>query len=117
MPAPNREQWLNIANGFYTKYNFPLCLGAIDGKHIRTIKPNKSGSLYYNYKGYFSLILLAVTDCDGKFIVADVGSCGSNNDGDIFQRSVFGRQLISELNIPTKGTIPQTYQVAIYVCI
>ena len=107
MSVPDQEQRLNIANGFYTKYNFPLCLGAIDGKHIRIIKTNKSGSLYYNYKGYFSLILLAVIDCDGKSIVVDVGSCGSNNDGGIFQRSVFGRQLISEeLNIPTEGTIP-----------
>ena len=64
MPVPDREQWLNIANGFYNKYNFPHCLGTIDGKHIRIKTPNKSGSLYYNYKGYFSIILLAVTGCD-----------------------------------------------------
>lgn len=109
MPVPNEEKWLKIANDFYTKYNFPLCLGAIDGKHIRIKKPNKSGSLYYNYKGFFSIVLLAVTDSEGKFVVVDVGSCGSNNDAGIFQRSMFGRQLTSEtLGIPTEGMVPHT---------
>lgn len=109
MPTPDEEKWINIADDFYTRYNFPLCLGAIDGKHIRIKKPNKSGSLYYNYKGFFSIILLAVTDSEGKFVVVDVGSCGSNNDGGIFHKSVFGRQLASgTLGIPTEGTVPLT---------
>lgn len=109
MPTPDREKWIDIANDFYARYNFPLCLGAIDGKHVRIKKPNRSGSLYYNYKGFFSIILLAFTASDGKFVVIDVGSCGSNNDGGVFHKSVFGRKLASEsLDIPTEGAVPQT---------
>lgn len=42
------EDWLVIGNGFYTKANFPNCFGAIYRKHIRIIKPEHTGSLYYN---------------------------------------------------------------------
>ncbi|KAK3758847.1 hypothetical protein RRG08_022191 [Elysia crispata] len=107
MPKPNEEHWLKIASEFFTRFQFPLCLGAIDGKHIRIKKPNKSGSKYYNYKHFFSIILLAVTDASGKFVVVDVGSCGGNSDGGVFSRSSLGKKLMSDkLSIPQRGYIP-----------
>lgn len=109
MPKPDKEMWMNIANDFYTKFNFPLCLGAIDGKHIRIKKPNKSGSKFYNYKGYFSIVLLAVTDASGRFVIIDAGSCGGNSDGGVFTRSKFGRRLLSgKLDLPADTMIPET---------
>lgn len=47
------EEWRTIAEGFSTRWNFHNCLGAIDGKHIAVKKPAKSGSTYYNYKGWY----------------------------------------------------------------
>ena len=42
-------------------------------------------------------------------MIVDVGACGSNNDGGVFQKSVFGRQLTcGKLDVPIEGTIPQT---------
>ena len=42
-------------------------------------------------------------------MIVDVGACGSNNDGGVFQKSVFGRQLTcGKLVVPIEGTIPQT---------
>ncbi|CAK1592157.1 unnamed protein product [Parnassius mnemosyne] len=50
MPKPNKEKWINIAEKFYKEANFPNCVGAIDGKHIRIVCPPNAGSKYYNYK-------------------------------------------------------------------
>lgn len=43
-------QFMSIANDFNDKWNFPNCLGAIDGKHVAINCPANSGSLFYNYK-------------------------------------------------------------------
>lgn len=49
----NHEQWRKIATEFDQLWEFPHCIGAIDGKHIRITAPADTGSQYYNYKGYF----------------------------------------------------------------
>ena len=65
----------------------PHAVGALDGKHIAIKKPKKSGSEYFNYKGYFSLVLLALFDADYKFLWVNVGASGSSSDDQIFNRS------------------------------
>ncbi|XP_049886387.1 uncharacterized protein LOC126380839, partial [Pectinophora gossypiella] len=101
IPELQEEDWLIIANGYYTKANFPNCLGAIDGKHIRVIKPEHSGSLYYNYKNYFSIVLLAICDSNYCFTYIDVGSYGKASDSQIFKNSNFYKRLHEQdLNIP-----------------
>lgn len=62
MRMPTQEEWLNIAQGYEIKANFPHCLGAVDGKHIRIIKPEESGSMFLNYKHFFSIVLMAIVD-------------------------------------------------------
>ena len=62
-------------------------VGALDGKHIAMKKPKKSFSEYFNYKGYFSLILLALEDDDYKFLWVNVGASGSSSDVQIFNCS------------------------------
>ena len=79
------DQWKAVAEGFVNKWQFHHALGAIDGKHIAIECPHSGGSLYYNYKGYHSIVLLAVADSEGRFIYIDVGANGSALDGGIFQ--------------------------------
>ncbi|XP_050293722.1 uncharacterized protein LOC126734230 [Anthonomus grandis grandis] len=62
MGIPSTKKWENISMEFEELANFPNCIGAVDGKHIRIIKPTKSGSLFFNYKHFFSVLLLAVCD-------------------------------------------------------
>jgi len=54
MAIKQEDDWIKIADEFYTRTNFPKIIGAIDGKHIRIIQPEHSGTSYFNYKKFFS---------------------------------------------------------------
>lgn len=105
-PEPTTEMWLNIAEGFKSKANFPHVLGALDGKHVRVIKPSLTGSLYYNYKHYFSILLLAICDSNYRFIYVDIGAYGKCSDSTVFRDSMFYQKLQDgTLNIPNSSAI------------
>ena len=109
MPEVTTEEWYNIANAFEEKTNFPNCLGAIDGKHVRCMKPRSSGSKFFNYKKFFSVVLMAVADANLRFVSIDVGSYGQEGDSTVFRDSVFRSKLYSEqLNIPQPKLLPGT---------
>ncbi|XP_052820471.1 uncharacterized protein LOC128246318 [Mya arenaria] len=62
------EEWKQLADGFLKKLNFPNCVAAIDGKQKAIRKSASSGSLSFNYKGFFSSSLLDIVDSDYKFV-------------------------------------------------
>lgn len=104
-PTFSEKFWLDTAAEFFEKTNFPHCIGAIDGKHIRVIKPEASGSLYYNYKNYFSIVLIAVCDVSYKFIYVDVGSYRKSSDSTVLKESTFYKRINDgSLNIPLPKT-------------
>lgn len=74
MPKPTAELWSKLAKEFETQWNFPNCIGAIDGKHVNIRAPWNSGSQFYNYKKIFSVVLLA--DANYRFVVVDIGAYG-----------------------------------------
>ena len=103
----NAEDWRAVADGFKSRWNFLHTCGAIDGKHIAIKKPENSGSLYYNYKGFFSIVLLAIVDSDYKFQWVDVGAEGSASDAGIFNRSPLLTALEENLcNFPRPESLP-----------
>lgn len=60
IPIPTKELWIKKSKEFYQITQFPNCVGSIDGKHITIICPPNSGSEYFNYKKYFSMVLFAL---------------------------------------------------------
>ncbi|XP_054015918.1 uncharacterized protein LOC128896575, partial [Hylaeus anthracinus] len=74
MSLPTTEEWKTIASDFYNKWNFTNCIGCIDGKHIRMKCPKQTGSIYYNYKGFYSIVLQGIANANYKFIAIEVGA-------------------------------------------
>ena len=68
------EDWKKIEERFRNRWNAPHAYGTLDRKHIAIKKAKKSGSEYFNYKGYFSLVCLALVDADYKFLWVNAGA-------------------------------------------
>lgn len=109
MAAPTQQQLKNVIKEFYKRWNFPNCIGAIDGKHCKINCPANTGSTYFNYKKHFSVVLQAVADADYKFLVVEVGGAGRQSDGGTFQNSSTYQLLETEsFNVPEASYIPNT---------
>ncbi|CAH1972161.1 unnamed protein product [Acanthoscelides obtectus] len=93
----NAEEWAKIENGFRKKWNFLLCCGAIDGKHMHIIAPGNIGSMYFNYKKVFSIVLMALVDDDYCFRYVDVAACGMASDGSVFKNCSIYKKLENNL--------------------
>lgn len=106
MPSTEAD-WKKIATDFEQKWNFPHCIGAIDGKHVVMNVPPNSGSIYYNYKHTHSIVLMGICDANYKFIYIDVGSNGRISDGGVFNKCSFAEALdCNALNIPHPEPLP-----------
>lgn len=119
LSMPNtQEGWLKISAGFENIANFPNCIGSIDGKHVRINCPAYSGSLFSNYKKYYSIVLLAMCDSDYRFIYINVGACGTDSDSTIFKESaLFTKINNEELMLPPPKSLPNTTEPLPYMII
>lgn len=118
MPKPTADQWKKIAEEFWNIWNFPNCIGALDGKYVVIQAPANSGSQFFNYKKTFSIVLLALVDAHYRFIAVDIGGYGRNSDGGLFTISNLGKALEkNKLNVPKDNALPNTQTIMPYVIV
>ena len=100
----NTKKWTEMDKKIsetYEKWQFPNCFAEVDGKHFGIICPAPSGSQFYSYKAFFSIVLLAFIDYDRKFIAAEVGCQGWTRGESVYRNSEFSYALQSKtLNLP-----------------
>ncbi len=96
-----KEDWDKKSKEFLHLWQYPFALGALDGKHVEVQAFSNSGSLFYNYKGKFSIVLFALVDANYNFLYLDIGKPGSTNDAMVWQDSSLKKALDSgKLNFP-----------------
>ena len=61
-PSPNRINILKIARDIKYSLQFPKCIESTDEKHMRIHCQPNSGSQYFNYKQWHSIVLQAVVE-------------------------------------------------------
>ena len=115
--APNsKEDWKDVGNEFELQWDFPNCLGAIDGKHVTIQAPANTGSQFFNYKKSFSIVLMAVCDSNYKFLLVDIGEAGRQSDGGVYANSNLGYGINNKLlNFPEPCKIKGSNKTFPYV--
>ena len=82
-------------------------VGALDGKHKRIQCPPDTGTLFHNYKGFFSLVLMVVCNANYCFTVTGICQHGRNNDSGVLSKSEMGKRLsASEIHLPKPERLP-----------
>ncbi|KAK7457296.1 hypothetical protein BaRGS_00039238 [Batillaria attramentaria] len=100
------DEWERISNEFQTRWQFPNCVGALDGKHVEIVSPGR-GSAYFNYQGYHSIVLMALVDAAYRIIWFDVGCNGRAGDAGIFRDSSLAEALEKDtLGLPPPRPLP-----------
>ncbi|KAJ8895963.1 hypothetical protein PR048_001304, partial [Dryococelus australis] len=87
------EEWENVAREFEHRWNFPNCIGAVDGKHVAITPPPGSGSYFYNYKIFHSQVLLGTVNANYELLYFSFGTNGRVSDGGVFEVSDLSKKL------------------------
>jgi hypothetical protein len=89
------HEWTRITGQFLNG------AGAIRWKTYQDKMRSFTGSTYYNYKNFHSIL-----QADRKFITVDIGDYSQSNDGGIFKEFSFNKLLVaSGLNLPNQSYI------------
>ncbi|KYN10272.1 Putative nuclease HARBI1 [Trachymyrmex cornetzi] len=105
-PTIDEQKWKSIAQDFNDLWDFPHCIGAIDGKHVTIQCPNNAGSNFYNYKNSHSIVLLAICDAHYNFLFVDIGAYGRRSNGGVFKESIFGQKFeANTMKVPKEECI------------
>ncbi|KAK5648293.1 hypothetical protein RI129_003185 [Pyrocoelia pectoralis] len=101
------EIWRTIANDFYNIWQFPQCLGALDGKHIKFKAPRSDGSYYFNYKNEHSIVLMGLADAKYRFLYVNVGVNRRISVGGVFRECKLSQAMMeNKLNFPAPIPLP-----------
>ena len=110
-----QEEWEQVARLFEICSNFPNCLRGLDGKHLPPANP---GSLYHNFKGGFSVVLMALVDANLEFLYVDAGQCGRHADGGIWRNCTLNQRMDQGVaHIPPPRELPGTDVQSPYVIV
>ena len=101
------DEWERISSKFNERWEFPNCLGAIDGKHVVMQPRPESGSQFFNYKHTHSLVLLAIAGPDYECLFADIGTNGRVSDGGVWNKSKIEQMIENkQIELPADRCLP-----------
>ncbi|KAI8117386.1 Protein ALP1-like [Lucilia cuprina] len=112
------DAWMSVSSKFNELWHFPNCIGAVDGKHVVMDAPPNAGSIFYNYKGTHSIVLMGIADAEYKFLYIDVGRNGRFSDVGVFNSCTFRKALDSnKLCLPPPKALPGRQMPVPYVLV
>ena len=76
-------RWVELADETYHRRQFPnVSVAAVDGD-----------SEYYNYKGFYSVVFMALVTYDYSFLFHDAGCQGRISDAGVWENTKFCKKM------------------------
>lgn len=101
------EEWQDVARGFESQWDFPNCVGALDGRELYIRAPPANTESASNNKEQFSAVLMGLVDNNYRFLYADVGWNGRVLSSGQLNGCILGDALDKRLaNIPGPALLP-----------
>ncbi|XP_067120253.1 uncharacterized protein [Centruroides vittatus] len=107
MKIPTTEnEWIQIASEFESTWQFPHCVGAVGGRHVRVKYPEEAASALPNYKGFYGIVTMVIVRADLSFVFVDVGTYARQRDSMVWGATTLKTFIESgELNIPPNAAL------------
>ena len=91
---------------FGEEWQFPYAFTAVNGSHLPIKCPNHGAQAmkqYFNFKGFYSIVLMALVDAEYWFIWASVGAPGNTHDSTLLHSTDLWRKIVEGDFIPNVG--------------
>ena len=99
----SRDDFKESMAKFGEEWQFPYAFAAVDGSHL-PIKCLKGGAQamkqYFNFKGFYSIVLTALVEAEYRFIWASVGVPGNTHDSTLMQSTELWDRIVAGNIIP-----------------
>lgn len=114
--SSNPTDWSQISDEIEQRWQSLNCFRAIDGKHIAICPPSGSGSFYFNYKGTYSVVLMAVAGPNCECFYAKVGTNGRVSDGGVWNKTQLLKKLEEgSIGVPDDKPHPYDQETVLHV--
>ena len=93
----SHEDFKHSMEKFGEEWQFPYAFSAVDGSHLPIKCPNGGAQAmkqYFNFKGFYSIVLMALVDAVYRFICASVGAPGNTHDSTLLQSTDLWKKIV-----------------------
>ena len=90
---------------FGEEWQFPYTFAAADGSHVPIKCPNDGAQVMkqcFTFKGFNSIVLIALVDAEYRFIWVSVGAPGNSLDSTLLQCTDLWKRIVGGKMIPSE---------------
>ena len=92
----SRDDFQESMAKFGEEWQFPYAFAAVDGSQGGA----QAMKQYFNFKGFYSIVLMALVDAEYRFIWASVGAPGNTHDSTLMQSTELWDRIVAGNVIP-----------------